>query len=36
MYTHDTTSGQVNALPATCLRGEQFGDAVSLGLVEVK
>jgi hypothetical protein len=36
MYSLDPASGQIGALPARCQTGEQYGDAVSLGRVEVK
>jgi hypothetical protein len=36
MYSLDSASGQIVALPARCQTGEQYGDAVSLGWVEVK
>ena len=36
MYRFDQSSGKIDPLPASCAHGEQYGDAVSLGWVEVK
>jgi len=36
MYNVDPTTGTIQSLPAKCLNGEQYGDAVSLGSVQIK
>jgi hypothetical protein len=36
MYQFDQASGKIEALPASCTQGEPYGDAVSLGWIDVR
>ncbi len=36
MYSVDGSTGKLQSLPASCASGELYGDAVSLGSVEIK
>jgi hypothetical protein len=36
MYSADPSTGKLQSLPASCASGETYGDAVSLGPVEIK